>query len=1047
MPEDFDNIEMQSPDYIKTMIVDKSGRIIALSNSFKSILPTIIPHSNFLEHFTSAEAEVLSRLFTESKRNDETVSDILEVGTRDGIKNFEVVFSPMKSENNVYYNIILKSPQASSASKSEIRKFKVASSDIEKMASDPKIGSIVEKIKSSFPFSFIEKAKIQKEINEVEDFFWLKDVEGKLVIVNERYASVLGYKTNQLENKNEADVLPKYLSDIYETLDAYIKATTNSIVVENISGSGLGGLFSGVSIVEFPLSDLDNNVVAIIGFSIVEKEEKTVVREVQSNINLKHIPLPICILNEENKIVTHSTEMLKFLSLGEQINLDGHDASKLFEKDFLKVIDNVRIDRSITGETCFSYVFKERNNLACDIKLLRINNKLEELIQVVFFQKQEKNDQLEVKADMYDALIEHSPEAMFVYDIENLRFLEVNNQALKMYGYKRADFLNMDLTDLYAPEDIQTLIETSDTKVPSGSFSGPWRHKKSDGTSVYVELRRSSIEFKERKAHLNLVKNVSENIEVKKKQQLLESLYENTSEALMTTDKDGFIKEVNEVAVKKLGYPRRELESRPLISLLSDDDRAEINKNVFHSGLLKTMSSDVEIKKPSGTFQKASLVSTPIKSFNGEVDSYCFILKLLEDTSKAKDLQHMQVDATDKIDASFLSNMFHEILTPINVILGFTQELGDSIEVPNEEQKEAIDIIKENQKLLLQIMDNAVEYSTLEQKVIKFRPEEIIFVDLLNELKEQTKKTAEGRKVELSLGKISSTLSIETDKQKFVYLLSLFLKFAIQITKEKSIILSAYIHEDKFCAVGIKDGKEGISQHLLKALNDIFSEDDNASRRNYGFSRFSIKLAKKLIELLSVRREVMTKGNEPLEFALVFPQKFEISESISAEIDNAEVKENKESKLQKKIEIVPPKKIETHVREAEQENVKQLDISGLSCLYLEDQLDSQMLFKVQMKELKTIEFAVSFESAVPLLKTKKFDFIVMDINLQGEYNGLDALRIIQKMPGYKDLPIIASTAYVQPDARDSFIAAGFTDFISKPLLRDKLLEVLRRIFS
>jgi len=78
---------------------------------------------------------------------------------------------------------------------------------------------------------------------------------------------------------------------------------------------------------------------------------------------------------------------------------------------------------------------------------------------------------------------------------------------------------------------------------------------------------------------------------------------------------------------------------------------------------------------------------------------------------------------------------------------------------------------------------------------------------------------------------------------------------------------------------------------------------------------------------------------------------------------------------------------------------------------------------------------------------KKFDFIVMDINLQGEYNGLDALRIIQKMPGYKDLPIIASTAYVQPDARDSFIAAGFTDFISKPLLRDKLMEVLRHIFS
>ena len=99
------------------------------------------------------------------------------------------------------------------------------------------------------------------------------------------------------------------------------------------------------------------------------------------------------------------------------------------------------------------------------------------------------------------------------------------------------------------------------------------------------------------------------------------------------------------------------------------------------------------------------------------------------------------------------------------------------------------------------------------------------------------------------------------------------------------------------------------------------------------------------------------------------------------------------------------------------------------------------------RTIKSIEFAPSFETALPLLKTKRFDFIIMDINLQGEYNGLDALRIIQKMPGYKDIPIIASTAYVQPGAKDNFKAAGFTDFISKPLLRDKILESLRNIFS
>jgi CheY-like chemotaxis protein len=99
-----------------------------------------------------------------------------------------------------------------------------------------------------------------------------------------------------------------------------------------------------------------------------------------------------------------------------------------------------------------------------------------------------------------------------------------------------------------------------------------------------------------------------------------------------------------------------------------------------------------------------------------------------------------------------------------------------------------------------------------------------------------------------------------------------------------------------------------------------------------------------------------------------------------------------------------------------------------------------------MKDLKSIEFANSFEKALPLLQARKYDFIIMDINLQGEYNGLDALRAIQKMENYKDVPIIAVTAYVLPGDRERFITAGFTDFISKPILRDKLESVLNNIF-
>jgi CheY-like chemotaxis protein len=123
-----------------------------------------------------------------------------------------------------------------------------------------------------------------------------------------------------------------------------------------------------------------------------------------------------------------------------------------------------------------------------------------------------------------------------------------------------------------------------------------------------------------------------------------------------------------------------------------------------------------------------------------------------------------------------------------------------------------------------------------------------------------------------------------------------------------------------------------------------------------------------------------------------------------------------------------------------------LDLTKLNCLYIEDQVDSQILFKVQMKELHDVKFAVSFEEAQLVLLNYQFDFIVMDINLQGEYNGLDALKIIKTMPAFSSIPIIAVTAYVLPGDKEKFIAAGFDDFISKPIFKEKMMETLEKIF-
>ncbi|MDP3174111.1 MAG: hypothetical protein Q8M88_06715, partial [Phenylobacterium sp.] len=165
MQDDFSTLETTNTDKILTMIVDKTGRVIALSSSLRKAFSSIVPHTNFLEHFKQGEESLLAKLFNESRKSDQTVTEKLELTTREGINSFELTITPMKSENNIYYNMLFNSNLVSSQN-SEVKKFKVASTEVGKLTAEPKISAAVEKIKLSFPFSFIEKAKIQKEIND-----------------------------------------------------------------------------------------------------------------------------------------------------------------------------------------------------------------------------------------------------------------------------------------------------------------------------------------------------------------------------------------------------------------------------------------------------------------------------------------------------------------------------------------------------------------------------------------------------------------------------------------------------------------------------------------------------------------------------------------------------------------------------------------------------------------------------------------------------------------------------------------------------------------
>lgn len=89
-----------------------------------------------------------------------------------------------------------------------------------------------------------------------------------------------------------------------------------------------------------------------------------------------------------------------------------------------------------------------------------------------------------------------------------------------------------------------------------------------------------------------------------------------------------------------------------------------------------------------------------------------------------------------------------------------------------------------------------------------------------------------------------------------------------------------------------------------------------------------------------------------------------------------------------------------------------------------------------------ITWAFDSSEALSLVKSFSYDIILMDINLKGELNGIETTREIKKLQQYKEVPVIAVTAYAMHDEREKILNSGLNGYLSKPFKKDDLLKTL-----
>lgn len=213
-----------------------------------------------------------------------------------------------------------------------------------------------------------------------------------------------------------------------------------------------------------------------------------------------------------------------------------------------------------------------------------------------------------------------------------------------------------------------------------------------------------------------------------------------------------------------------------------------------------------------------------------------------------------------------------------------------------------------------------------------------------------------------------------------------------------------------------------------------------------GFDDFVFKplrrpsIAPVIKELLIKKEKVSDENNPENDFSFLeslMKKEIEFSREVwvRAVISNNE----KEKKLKEENEKEARLK---RIEEAE----NRLKLSKLSCLYIEDDLSSQILFRVQLKYLKSLKMFTSYKDAIPTLEEDIFDLIILDLSLETE-NGENVMLKLRNNPKFSKIPIIAVSAYVLPGDREKFIEAGFDDYIAKPIFEDKIVSVINRLIK
>jgi PAS domain S-box-containing protein len=589
---------------------------------------------------------------------------------------------------------------------------------------------------------------------------------------------------------------------------------------------------------------------------------------------------------------------------------------------------------------------------------------------------------------------------------------------------------SMDVSNCYPLEilsqDQKPTIDKAKSMLGEGkTWQGEIRFMVNSGKTIWLEGTATPMinPISKKTAYLVLFNDISTRKnyeqEIIKSEKRNRDLVDYSQAVICTHDMAGKILSMNPAGCELLGYAADEIIGQSITDFMPDELRPRFLDEYLLNLQSKHISEGV-LKVQNKSKKTLSLLFKNYKVEEEGQESYVigFAQDITDRIAAENDLKYAKqaAEESNRIKELFLSNMSHEIKTPMNGIVGLTKLLLKS--PLNEQQQKYALSVKQNAEELLMVLNDLFDFSQLKEGRSKVKNATFDLSNLFYNLHHTFKPVSIRKNIEL-VSSIDDEIHpyLIGDSIKINQVLMNLISNAFKFTDSGKICLTADLISENATECNIRfsvtDTGIGIQSSKLQNIFESFTQGNSDSSRKHGGLGLGLSIVKDLLELM----------NSSIELESVYERGSSFSFTLAFEKSNAQALNG---------DHIPEKSLEG-------------SMNGIKILLAEDNKVNQLFASELINEWGAeLDIADNGQIALELFQKNHYDIILMDIQMP-VLDGIDATHIIRnQFPGNKkNIPIIAITANAKTGDEQKFRGYGMNDVIFKPYNSTKLYKLIR----